>query len=95
MKPVLLLFSSLLLQISAIANPNILIILADDCTFSDLPVNGGQNAKTPHLDAFARQSLVFDHAYLGMAMCSPCRSELYTGRYPFRNGCAWNHGTVR
>ena len=95
MKPVLLLFSSLLLQISAIENPNMLIILADDCTFSDLPVNGGQNAKTPHLDAFARQSLVFDHAYLGMAMCSPCRSELYTGRYPFRNGCAWNHGTVR
>ncbi len=75
--------------------PNILIIIADDCTFSDLPLNGGQNAKTPHLDTLAKQSLVFDRAYLGMAMCSPCRSELYTGLYPFRNGCAWNHGTVR
>ena len=75
--------------------PNVLIIIADDCTFSDLPLNGGQNAKTPHLDALANQSLVFDRAYLGMAMCSPCRSELYTGRYPHRNGCAWNHGTCR
>ncbi|MDE0860725.1 MAG: sulfatase [Akkermansiaceae bacterium] len=77
------------------AKPNVLIIIADDCTFSDLPLNGGQNAKTPHLDALTKQSLVFDRAYLGMAMCSPCRSELYTGRYPHRNGCAWNHGTVR
>lgn len=79
----------------AVERPNILLIIADDCTFSDLPVNGGENAKTPHLDALAKESLVFDRAYLGMAMCSPCRSELYTGRYPFRNGCAWNHGTVR
>ena len=85
----------LALPLAAAKNPNILIIIADDCTFSDLPLNGGQNAKTPHLDAFAKQSLVFDRAYLGMAMCSPCRSELYTGRFPHRNGCAWNHGTCR
>lgn len=81
--------------LGATGRPNILLIIADDCTFSDLPINGGENARTPHLDALARESLVFERAYLGMAMCSPCRSELYTGRFPFRNGCAWNHGTVR
>ena len=86
---------SLSVSLNAVQKPNILIIIADDCTFSDLPINGGQNAKTPHLDAFAKQSLIFNRAYLGMAMCSPCRSELYTGRYPHRNGCAWNHGTCR
>ncbi|WP_035607173.1 sulfatase [Haloferula sp. BvORR071] len=75
--------------------PNVLIIMADDCTFSDLPINGGENAITPNIDAFAKQSTVFDRAYLGMAMCSPCRSELFTGRLPLRNGCAWNHGTCR
>ncbi len=91
----LLLLILLTLPLLAAQKPNILIIIADDCTFSDLPLNGGQNAKTPHLDALAAQSLTFDNAYLGMAMCSPCRSELYTGRYPFRNGCAWNHGTCR
>lgn len=91
----LFLFPLLAAQAFAVPRPNILIILADDCTFSDLPINGGQNAKTPRLDALARESLVFERAYLGMAMCSPCRSELYSGRYPFRNGCAWNHGTVR
>lgn len=71
--------------------PNVLIIIADDCTWNDLPAYGGKNAKTPNLDALARESLVFDHAYLSEAMCQPCRAELYTGQFPLRNGCAWNH----
>lgn len=75
--------------------PNILIIMADDCTYNDLPIYGGQNAKTPHLDALARQGLVFNQAYLASAMCQPCRAELYTGQYPLSNGCAWNHSASR
>lgn len=75
--------------------PNFLIILADDCTYNDLPVYGGKNAHTPNLDSLASQSLVFNHAYLAMAVCQPCRSELYTGQFPLRNGCAWNHSVSR
>ena len=71
--------------------PNILIIMADDCTHSDLPVYGGQNATTPNIDRFAKQGLVFNKAYLAEAMCQPCRAELYSGKYPMANGCAWNH----
>lgn len=71
--------------------PNFLIIMADDCTYNDLPLYGGQNAKTPHLDQLASQGLTFNRAYLAEAMCQPCRAELYTGQYPLRNGCAWNH----
>lgn len=77
------------------ARPNILVILADDCTYSDLSFHGGQNAKTPNLDAFAKQGTVFERAYLSMAMCAPCRSEFYTGRLPLRNGCAWNQAASR
>ena len=51
----LTLFLSLSVSLNAVQKPNILIIIADDCTFSDLPINGGQNAKTPHLDTFAKQ----------------------------------------
>lgn len=75
--------------------PNVLMILADDCTYSDLPIYGGENATTPNLDALARQSLVFNRAYLCSAMCQPCRAELYSGQYPMRNGCAWNHSASR
>lgn len=75
--------------------PNILIVIADDCTYNDLPLHGGRNAVTPNIDRLASEGLTFDRAYLAMAMCQPCRSELYTGLYPMRNGCAWNHSAAR
>lgn len=75
--------------------PNVLIIMADDCTFNDLPLYGGQNAKTPHLDQLASEGLVFNRAYLAEAMCQPCRAELYSGLYPMSNGCAWNHSASK
>lgn len=75
--------------------PNILIILADDATYSDLPLYGGQNVTTPCIDGLASQGIMFSHAYLTMPMCVPCRTELYTGLYPMRNGCCWNHSPAR
>ena len=75
--------------------PNVLVIMADDCTFNDLPAYGGQNAKTPHIDKLAREGLLFRRAYLSEAMCQPCRAELFSGQYPTRNGCAWNHSASR
>lgn len=75
--------------------PNFLIILADDCTYNDLPVYGGENARTPNLDRLAGGGLTFDRAYVTAAMCQPCRAELYTGQQPMRNGCAWNHSASR
>ena len=38
---------------------------------------------------------MFNRAYVSEAMCQPCRAELYTGQYPMRNGCAWNHSASR
>ena len=75
--------------------PNVLIIIADDCTYNDLPLYGGKNAKTPYIDGLAEDGMLFTKAYLAEAMCQPCRSELYTGQYPMRNGCAWNHSSSR
>lgn len=80
---------------AATDRPNFLIIMADDCTYNDLPVYGGLNARTPHIDRLASEGLVFDRAYLTSAMCQPCRAELYTGQFPMRNGCAWNHSASR
>jgi len=76
-------------------SPNVLIILADDCTFSDLSIYGGPNAKTPNIERLASQGLTFNRAYVSSAMCQPCRAELYTGQFPLRNGCAWNHSACR
>ena len=70
--------------------PNVLVMIADDVTYSDLSLYGGENVETPNIDQLARQGLVFDHAYQSMSMCVPTRSELYTGQYPTTNGSAWN-----
>jgi len=75
--------------------PNFLIIIADDCTYNDLPLYGGKNAITPNIDRLALEGLTFNQAYLSEAICQPCRSELYTGLYPLSNGCAWNHSASR
>ncbi len=75
--------------------PDFLIIMADDCTYNDLPIYGGANAHAPNIDRLASQGLTFNRAYLSEAMCQPCRAELYTGQYPMRNGCAWNHSASR
>ena len=77
------------------ATPNVLIIMADDCTYNDLPLYGGKNARTPNIDRLADESLTFNRAYLCEAMCQPSRAELFTGQYPMRNGCAWNHSASR
>ncbi|HID23205.1 MAG TPA: heparan N-sulfatase, partial [Planctomycetaceae bacterium] len=89
------LLSAALPAVLASDRPNFLIILADDCTFRELPVYGGENALTPNIDRLASQGLTFNRAYLAEAICQPCRAELYTGLYPVRNGCAWNHSASR
>ncbi len=74
---------------------NFLIVMADDCTYNDLPLYGGENARTPNIDRLASQGLTFNRAYVVSSMCQPCRAELYSGLYPMRNGCAWNHSACR
>ena len=95
----IMLFVALAVAVASAAHaktpPNVLIIMADDCTHNDLPLYGGKNAKTPNIDQLARESLTFNRAYLAEAMCQPCRAELYTGLYPMSNGCAWNHSASR
>jgi uncharacterized sulfatase len=79
----------------AAEKPNFLIVMADDATFCDLPLWGGENVKMPNLDRLAAEGLVFDRAYLTIAMCQPCRTEMYTGLYPVRNGACWNHSAAK
>ncbi|WP_035483503.1 sulfatase family protein [Gaetbulibacter saemankumensis] len=75
--------------------PNILIIIGDDCTYSDLALYGGKNVKTPAIDKLASEGLTFNKAYVTMSMCAPSRSELYTGLQPATNGVCWNHAQAR
>ncbi|MDD7985237.1 sulfatase [Lentisphaera marina] len=94
MKALTLLIFCLIFTIKAEKQTNFLIILADDCTYNDLPIYGGANALTPNIDSLAKEGLTFNQAYVAEAMCAPSRSELYSGLYPFNNGAAWNHSSA-
>jgi arylsulfatase A-like enzyme len=66
------------------APPNIVIFLADDLGWADVPWHGS-NYKMPHLDALAKQSVRLEAHYVH-PMCSPTRAALMTGRFASRFG---------
>lgn len=74
--------------------PNIVIIMADDLDSRQLSCYGGQNLKTTHIDALAKDGLKFQNLIASEAMCVPTRASLFTGLYPVRHGSFQNHKPV-
>ena len=64
--------------ILAVERPNVLWITAEDMS-PTLGCYGDKDAITPHLDAFAKQSVRYTKAFASAPVCSPSRSCLITG----------------
>lgn len=77
------------------SSPNILVFIADDCTFRDLGCYGNTDSRTPNIDSFAKEGIQFTRCFQAVAMCSPTRSNLYTGIYPVKSGAYPNHTFVK
>ncbi len=88
-------FATLLSVATAFAAtpPNLVFIIADDCTYLDMEVYGGQ-AKTPTLNRLAREGMQFSRCFQAAPMCSPTRHNIYTGIYPVKSGAWPNHTMV-
>jgi arylsulfatase len=67
------------------SRPNVLIVMTDDQGLGDFSFTGNPVVKTPHLDAFARESVRFTDFHV-CPMCSPTRGQLLTGLAALRNG---------
>ena len=63
---------------------NVLFIAVDDLR-TELEIYGSDYVKTPNIDALASESIVFERAYCQVAVCSPSRASLLTGRRPDTN----------
>lgn len=74
--------------------PNLIFMIADDCTYRDLEIYGGQ-AKTPHLKKLSSQGMRFERCFQAAPMCSPTRHNIYTGLYPVKSGAYPNHTFVK
>ncbi len=75
-------------QVAFGAQPNIVIIYADDLGYGDLGCYGSPVIRTPNLDRMAAEGLRFTDFYSGAEVCTPSRTALLTGRYPLRSGMA-------
>ena len=62
--------------------PNILLVMADQMAAAPLPAYGGTIVRSPHLDALARDGIVFENAYCNSPICAPSRFSMLTGRLP-------------
>lgn len=90
--PIVVALGALLVQGEEV-KPNLVFIIADDCTYLDLEVYGGQ-AKTPNLKRFAAEGMTFSRCFQAAPMCSPTRHNIYTGIYPVKSGAYPNHTFV-
>jgi arylsulfatase A-like enzyme len=64
---------------------NIILIVSDTFRYDHIGANGNPAIRTPHLDAFAAQSVNFDNAYVGSFPTVPHRTDLLTGHYVYQN----------
>ena len=66
--------------------PNIVFIMVDDLSWSDVSYNGSSTYETPNVDRLALEGVVFTDFYTAGPVCSPSRASILTGKYPARMG---------
>ncbi len=80
-----LLFAGFPAASSFAAQPNVVILLADDQGWGDLSVHGNSQIATPNIDSLASHGALFSRFFV-CPVCSPTRAEFLTGRYHPRGG---------
>ena len=71
--------------------PHIITLMADDLGFSDTGFGGSTVARTPHLDALAREAVHLTH-FRAPVWCAPSRASFLSGRHGWEVGLAAAHG---
>jgi arylsulfatase A-like enzyme/Flp pilus assembly protein TadD len=62
--------------------PNVILITLDTMRADRMGFLGSQHGLTPNLDALARQSVVFTHAYSQVPLTTASHATILTGTYP-------------
>lgn len=78
-------FYLIFINIHLVAQPNIVLILADDLGYGDLSCYNSQSKiLTPHIDTLANNGIQFTDAHSSSSVCTPSRYSILTGRYCWR-----------
>ena len=70
---------------AAPAKPNIILVMPDDVGYGDYASLGNPIMRTPSVDAFKKESLLFTRFHVSPT-CAPTRAALLSGRHEFKNG---------
>ena len=71
---------------TAVARPNLLVILIDDLRFDEFGAGGHPYMLTPHVDRLAHEGAMCLNAFHTTPLCSPNRASIVTGQYASRHG---------
>lgn len=73
---------------------NVVFILSDDHRYDAMSFLGHPLAKTPHMDAMAKEGAHLKNAFVTTSLCSPSRASILTGLYTFRHRVIDNQRAV-
>ncbi len=83
-----------LLGAQKIEKPNIVLITLDTTRADYLPCYGYSGVNTPHLDALAKKSVVFEQCSASSPLTLPSHASIMTGMYPTYHGVRVNGNTA-
>jgi arylsulfatase A-like enzyme len=72
------------------SSPDVIVFMTDQHRFDHVGFGGNTIVSTPHLDALAARSVIFDRAYVANPICMPNRSTILTGLLPSVHGTRFN-----
>jgi len=75
--------------------PNLLFIWTDEQRADTMAAYGNTKIHTPNLNKLAKESVVFERAYVTQPVCSPNRSAVMTGLWPHTTGVSANNIPLR
>ena len=77
------------------AQPNILLVMADQLAPSFLPIHGHPVVQAPAIDRLADNGVVFNSAYSNSPLCAPARFAMMSGQRNSRIGAYDNASELR
>ena len=75
--------------------PNIIFFFTDDQSYDTQKDYGNSVVKTPNLDTLASKGVIFKRHYNTTAICMASRANVMTGKFEYKNGCNFDHGTLK